>query len=57
MLAAALSVWIGVRHRQLKGAIGKMIGKFRTHSFGQLRKRMENLCMGTDQGVMITVSD
>ena len=33
MPAAALRVGMGVRHRQLEGAIGKMIGESRTHSF------------------------
>ena len=57
MLAAALRVGMGVRYRQLEGAIGKMIGESRTPTFSQLRKRIGNLDMDTDQGGMITVSD
>ena len=57
MLAAALRVGMGVRYRQLEGAIGKMIGEPRTPSFSQLRKRMGKLDVSTSQGGMITVSD
>ena len=57
MLAAALRVGMGVRYRQLEGAIGKMIGESRTPSFSQLRKRMGRLDVSTYQGGMVTVSD
>ena len=57
MLAAALRVGMGVRYRQLEGAIGKMIGESRTPSFSQLRKRMGRLDVSTYQGGMIIVSD
>ena len=57
MLAAALRVGLGVRYRQLEGAVGKMIGESRTPSFSQLRKRMGRLDVSTYQGGMITVSD
>ena len=56
MPAAALRVGLGVRYRQLEGAIGKMIGEPRTPSFSQPRKRMRMLDVSTYQGGMITVS-
>ena len=57
MLATALRVGMGVRYRQLEGAIGKMIVESKTPSFSQLRKRMWRLDVNTYQGWMITVSD
>ena len=57
MLAATLRVGMGVRYRQLEGAIGKMIGESKTPSFSQLRKRIGRLDVNTYQGGMITVSD
>ena len=47
MLAAALRVGLGVRYRQLEGAVGKMIGESRTPSFSQLGKRMGRLDVST----------
>ena len=49
MPAAALRVGMGVRHRQLEGAIGKMIGESRTPHSSQLRKRMGG-CVGARFG-------
>ena len=57
MLAAALRIGLGVQYRQLEGTIGKMIGEPRMPSCSQLRKRMGNLDVSTNQGGMITVSD
>ena len=57
MLAAALRVGMGIRYRQLEGAIGKMIGESRAPSFSQLRMRMGGLDVSTYRSEMVTVPD
>ena len=52
MLSAALRVGIGVRHGQLEGTVGKMIGESRMPSFSHLRKWMGRLDVNIDQGVI-----
>ena len=39
-----------VQHRQLEGAVGKMIGEPRTPSFSQLCESIGGLDVDTDQG-------
>ncbi|MDE0265901.1 MAG: transposase [Thaumarchaeota archaeon] len=61
MLAAGVRVAPGVRYRQLRGMVGKMMGGANTPAFSQLCKRINGLDADircdTDGTVSVSVSD